>query len=192
MLLCPFLMKFLCFILTLIFINTAIAENFGSQTGLKLPRYVSLKSNDSNIRVGPSKNYPIRIKYISENFPLKIVEEHNDWRRIIDYENNQGWIHKSLIKRQRNAIIQSESNETIYIFNIPDGKVIGEIDLKLIVNLDKCKLRWCLITKNNHKGWINKKYLWGVEKDEEFNIGILQKFVDYYFRSLNILEKLLQ
>ena len=40
--------------------------NIGKETGLEIPRYVSLKSDDANIRVGPSKNYPIEIKYIKK------------------------------------------------------------------------------------------------------------------------------
>ena len=45
-------------------------------------RYVSLKSNDANIRVGPSINYPIVIKFIQHNYPLKILEEYDDWRKL--------------------------------------------------------------------------------------------------------------
>ena len=83
--------------------NYSFANNIGSETGLDLPRYVSLKSNDSNVRVGPSKNYPITLKYIINDYPLKIVEEYDDWRKIVDFENNLGWIHKSLIKGERNG-----------------------------------------------------------------------------------------
>ena len=33
----------------------------GSVTGLEIPRYVSLKSDEVNLRIGPSVNYPIKI-----------------------------------------------------------------------------------------------------------------------------------
>ena len=49
------------------FSNLILANSIGVETGLEVPRYVSLKSNDSNIRVGPSKNYPISIKYVVKN-----------------------------------------------------------------------------------------------------------------------------
>ena len=61
-------------------------SNIGIETGFELPRYVSLKSNESNLRVGPSKNYPISIKYVISNFPIQIIDEYKDWRKIIDFE----------------------------------------------------------------------------------------------------------
>ena len=46
-------MKFkIVFISMIIFCQVSNA-NVGKETGLEIPRYVSLKSNDANIRVGP-------------------------------------------------------------------------------------------------------------------------------------------
>ena len=168
--------------------NLCNANNIGSETGYELPRYVSLKSNESNLRVGPSKNYPIFIKYIKNNFPLKIIEEYGDWRKVTDLQNNKGWVHKSLIKGERNGIILSNNQNNIKIFNTVGGKVIGEISNGSIVLLLKCKSNWCLI-KKNYKGWVNKKYIWGVEEFEILNISFFQIFIDYYFKSINLLEK---
>ena len=173
------------------FSNLILANSIGVETGLEVPRYVSLKSNDSNIRVGPSKNYPIAIKYKINNFPIKIIEEYEDWRKIIDYEYNTGWIHKSLIKGDRSVIVISSNNKNIYIFNTIKGKKIGEVTEKTILNLHKCKINWCLVSKNNSKGWIEKKYLWGVKSNEIFNINIFQFFNDLLIISHNEIEKIL-
>ena len=56
-------MKIFFALFILFFYNISFA-NKGPVTGLDLPRFVSLKSDDSNVRVGPSKNYPILRKYI--------------------------------------------------------------------------------------------------------------------------------
>ena len=72
-------------IIILTFTKNSNAE-IGEETGLEIPRYISLKSNDANIRVGPSKNYPIVIKYINKKYPLKIIEEHKEWRRVVDFK----------------------------------------------------------------------------------------------------------
>ena len=96
-------------IIILLILTVALTQNshasLGEETGLKIPRYVSLKSNDANIRVGPSKNYPIVIKYIKKNYPLKIIEEYQDWRKVEDFNKNTGWIHKSLISGTRTGLI---------------------------------------------------------------------------------------
>ena len=68
-------MKFIISIILITFFSKICYAEIGKETGLEIPRYVSLKSNDANIRVGPSTNYPIAIKYIQKNYPLKILNK---------------------------------------------------------------------------------------------------------------------
>ena len=129
--------------------------NVGKETGLEIPRYVSLKSDDANIRVGPSKNYPIEIKYIKKNYPLKVLEEYEEWRKVEDFNKNIGWIHKSLISGIRTGIVLSNYNKNIKLLNTLDGNVIGEIGYGNIVFLEKCKIDWCLVSLGDFEGWID-------------------------------------
>ena len=177
------------FISIIIFSQVSNA-NIGKETGLEIPRYVSLKSDDANIRVGPSKNYPIEIKYIKKNYPLKVLEEYEDWRKVVDFKNNIGWIHKSLISGIRTGIVLSNDNKTIKLLNTLEGNIIGEIGKGNIVFLKKCKIDWCLVSSGNYKGWIDKKYIWGIKEKEIININFLQKFVDLYWNSINFLNRL--
>jgi len=85
----------------------------GSVTGLDIPRFVSLKSNDANIRVGPSVNYPIKLKYVFQNLPLEIIDEFDVWRKSRDHEGNIGWIHKSLIKGDRFILVNNNTNRDV-------------------------------------------------------------------------------
>ena len=179
----------IAFISIIIFSQICNAE-IGKETGLEIPRYISLKSNDANIRVGPSKNYPIEIKYIKKNYPLKVIEEYEEWRKVEDFKKNIGWIHKSLISGDRTGIILTKDNKNIELFNALNGNVIGEIGKGNIVNLEKCKIDWCLISINDYKGWIKKKYIWGVKEDEIIKINFLQKFEDLYWKSFNYLKKM--
>ena len=41
-----------------------LAENIGSDSGYKVPRFVTLKSDKVNLRVGSSTNYPIKLTNI--------------------------------------------------------------------------------------------------------------------------------
>ena len=177
------------FILIITFTQITNADT-GKETGLEIPRYVSLKSNEANIRVGPSKNYPIKIKYITKNYPLKVLEEYKEWRKIKDFKNNVGWIHKSLITGIRTGIILSKYDKNIKLLNTLNGIVIGEIGKGNIVYLEKCKIDWCLVSTENYKGWINKKYIWGVKEKEIIKITYLQRFEDLYWRSIIFLNRL--
>ena len=172
-------------------LNKSLASNIGKETGLEIPRYVSIKSDNANIRVGPSKNYPINIKYIIKNLPIKIIDEYNDWRKVEDFENNFGWIHKSLIKGERHGIIKPNETESIIIYNSSDGIPIGEINRGNIVKLKNCKIDWCYIIFERYKGWIKKKYIWGTKSDEVYNIGFFQPFFDYFWKSINFMNYLI-
>ena len=182
-------MQFVIVLISIIIFSQASNADIGKETGLEIPRYVSLKSNDANIRVGPSKNYPIEIKYIKKNYPLKVLEEYEEWRKVEDFKKNIGWIHKSLISGTRTGIVLSNDNKTIKLLNTLDGNVIGEIGKGNIVFLEKCKTDWCLVSSGNYKGWIDKKYIWGVKEKEIIKISFFQKFEDMYWKSLNYLNK---
>ena len=179
----------MAFILIIIFSQASNAD-IGKETGLEIPRYVSLKSNDANIRVGPSKNYPIEIKYIKKNYPLKVLEEYEEWRKVEDFKKNIGWIHKSLISGTRTGIVLSNDNKTIKLLNTLNGNIIGEIGSGNIVFLERCKIDWCLVSSANYKGWIDKKYIWGVKEKEIIKISFLQIFEDIYWKSVNSLKKI--
>ena len=180
---------FITLILIVVFCQVSNAD-IGKETGLEIPRYVSLKSDDANIRVGPSKNYPIEIKYIKKNYPLKVLEEYEEWRKVEDFKKNIGWIHKSLISGTRTGIVLSNDNKTIKLLNTLNGNLIGEIGSGNIVFLERCKIDWCLVSSVNYKGWIDKKYIWGVKEKEIINISFFQKFKDLYWKSVNSLKKI--
>ena len=149
-------MKFIPLIFFLCFSLNLYGKN-GQVTGLEIPRFVSLKSNDVNIRVGPSINYPIKLKYVYQNLPLEIIDEFDVWRKSRDHEGNIGWVHKSLIKGERHILIDNKINKDIKLFSRPNGKVIGLIKIKNVLELESCILKWCKVGKDSIRGWVLKK-----------------------------------
>ena len=158
------------------------ANDIGLETGYKIPRFVSLKSNDVNLRIGSSTNYPIVLKYIIKNLPVEIIDEYDQWRKIIDIEGNYGWVHKNLIQGERFAIIKQSYNEALQIKNKPQGKVIGTIGKNNIVKINKCFLDWCSISYEDKKGWVKKNNLWGVYKYEKINIPFYQPLINQIWK----------
>ena len=60
--------------------------------------FLSLKKNKVNVRYGPSFNSPVKFVYKKINLPIKQIDKKENWRRIIDFKNNSGWIHWSQLK----------------------------------------------------------------------------------------------
>jgi len=70
------MLKMFLIYLVIIYTPSAYTEILGSETGLKIPRFVSLKTNNSNLRIGPGENYPIKLKYIVANTPMEVIDEY--------------------------------------------------------------------------------------------------------------------
>ena len=154
-------------------------ENF---TGLKIPRFVSTKTDESNLRVGAGKKYPKILTYNKKNFPLEIIGEYHEWRNIKDFEGNVGWLHERLLKGNRYAIINPPYEEPTHILEKPEGKIIGKIGKRNIVKVNRCLKNWCYIMFEKNKGWITKNNLWGTYEDEVFNIPFYQFFINLYWK----------
>ena len=125
------------------------------------------------------------MKYITTNLPLEIKEEYKKWRKVSDYEGNQGWVHESLIKGDRYAIIHQAYNEPIQVYNKPQGKIIGKFGKNNIVKINECLLNWCLVSKSKNTGWVIKKNLWGIYNDEKINIPFYHPLRQIIWKLLN-------
>ena len=162
--------------------NTSYSNEIGQVTGYKIPRFVSLKSDDINLRIGSSTNYPIILKYVTKNMPVEITDEYERWRKIRDKEGNEGWIYGDLLKGDRFAIIIKNNKSNIYVFSKPDGVPIGEIGKLNIVTIKVCLKKWCKIKFDRHKGWVNKKNLWGIYKNETINVPFYQPLINLIWK----------
>ena len=175
----------LIFIVFFVCISFDLYGKTGSVTGLEIPRFVSLKSNDVNLRVGPSTNYPIRLKYITQNLPVEIIDEFDVWRQARDHNGTIGWLHKSLIKGERFILTGYKNEKEINLYNRPNGKIIGIIKKNNILDLEICLINWCKVSQNKIKGWLLKKNVWGVYDFEIYNTKFYQPIINQYWTILN-------
>jgi SH3-like domain-containing protein len=157
----------------------------GSVTGLEIPRFVSLKSNEVNLRVGPSTNYPIELMYVTKNLPVEIIDEFDAWRKIKDHRGTIGWLHKSLIQGERFALTGYKNNNDVFLYNRPNGSIIGAIKKNNILDLKRCVLHWCKLSHKNINYWVLKKNIWGIYEIEIYNNKFYQPILNLYWRTLN-------
>ena len=157
-------MKILITVLfTLICFN--IYAKKGPVTNLELPRFVSLKVNEANVRRGPSLSHKIDWIYKRQNMPLEIYAEYENWRRVRDFEGFGGWIHYTLLSGVRYVLIKNELQE-IRLLPSKGAQVIAKIPQHNIAALDKCIREWCKIADDGYKGWVLKSGIWGVYESE--------------------------
>ena len=61
-------------------------------SGLPVPRYVTLKFNEVNMRAGPGREYPVLWSYSKTGLPLLVEAEFGVWRKVVDQEGTTGWM----------------------------------------------------------------------------------------------------
>ncbi|MEM9435528.1 MAG: SH3 domain-containing protein [Pseudomonadota bacterium] len=147
--------------------GTAVAEEMklGSVTNFPIPRYVSMKATEANIRRGPSLSHRIDWVYKRRDMPLRVTAEHGHWRRVQDRDGQGGWIHYSLISGTRTVIVEEDM---LALFPRPEaeGQVVARLEIGVVARLGKCTEMWCRVTAGGYRGWAPKTSLWGVHADE--------------------------
>jgi SH3-like domain-containing protein len=152
----------------------AAAQNPIRGTGLPLPRFVSLKSDDVNVRRGPGQEYDIAFTFVKAGLPVEITQEFDNWRKIRDSEGAEGWVFHSLLSGKRTALVApweiGGANEPYAAHADPDpaSAVLAYLTPKVVAEVEECRGAWCLVSGRGYRGWIEQEKLWGVYPNEEF------------------------
>ena len=122
--------------------------------------FVSLKKDKVNVRYGPSFDSDIKYVYKKIHLPLKQIDEKENFRRILDFKNNSGWIHISQLKKSNSVIATKDK----VLFKQPTSftKPIAQIKEGRLLIVENCEKNWCKITSKEFKGWIKKENIWGL------------------------------
>tara|TARA_B100001121_G_C18297425_1_gene438141 strand:+ start:49 stop:492 length:444 start_codon:yes stop_codon:yes gene_type:complete len=121
--------------------------------------FLSLKKNKVYVRYGPSLQSPIKYVYKKINFPIKQIDKKENFRRIIDFKNNSGWIHLSQLKKV-NSIIPLES-KILFSKASHFSKPLAKIMKGRVLILKKCKGDWCKVKTEEYRGWVTMENTWG-------------------------------
>jgi SH3-like domain-containing protein len=125
--------------------------------------FVSLKSSEINLRVGPGKEYPVSWTFLKARLPVMLIAEFNEWKKIKFIDETEGWVHQNMISRKNTAIVISPY--TILYKYASDAQPIAKIEKDVIVMVMKKDKDWIKVEVNKIKGWIKKQDLWGINED---------------------------
>lgn len=152
------------------FLLLILLFSFNASAGAPESYYASIKSDEANVRSGPSVKYPINWQYQKSGWPVKVTASFNQWSKISDINGEAGWIHESMITRKRRVVVQAENNGVQQIYRLPlnSSSLVMIAENGVVADLLECKKNWCKIEKDDLKGWILAKYLWGVDANEEY------------------------
>ena len=142
----------------------------GSVTGLPLPRFAALRSDDVNLRAGPGTRYPIDWVYRRRNLPVEIVREFDVWRLVRDAEGTEGWVHQATLTGRRSFLVIGTEHR---LRAAPDdtAAAIARLAPGVVGRLLHCAANspWCEAQVKGYHGFLRREDFWGSFPGEAVN-----------------------
>lgn len=124
-----------------------------------LAERLAVSASEANIRSGPGTNYNVMWK-VERYFPLLIIDKSGKWYQFKDFQDDKGWVHKSLVSKIPTVITKKDNcnirsgpgtNHSI-LFTVEEG-----IPFKIL----KREGSWIHIEHSDgDQGWIHKALVW--------------------------------
>ena len=134
----------------------------GTSTGLPVPRFISLRTNDVNMRVGPGFQYPIKWVYKRRGLPIEVQREFDVWRLVLTPDGGRGWVHEETTSGIRTFIVIGGDH---ILRERPDDKSRALAVLKegVIGAIRRCKANdpWCAVKVDGRTGYLPRSDFWG-------------------------------
>lgn len=147
----------------------------GPVTGFPLPRFVSIRPSEANVRVGPGGAYNIRWTFKRSGLPVEITAEFGNWRKIRDMDGDEGWIRHDLLTGRRTAVVAPWSEgDPVPARRSPnqDASTRFLLEPGVLAELIECDGQWCELTSTDAniawRGYVRQTALWGAYPDEAF------------------------
>ena len=142
-----------------------------THSGLRLPRWVSLKYDKVNGRKGPGKNYPHLWTFARKGAPVIVVNEMDHWRKIRDIEGGESWVRSVALSGQSMAIVTRKT--PLLKSKKANSRRLAELEPNVLLNIEDCDQDFCRVEidletpkgkKSGPKGYVRLIDIWGRQK----------------------------
>lgn len=134
-------------------------------SGLPVPRFVSLRSDQVNIRTGPGARYPIEWVFRRRAMPVEIVAEFDTWRKIRDRDGTEGWVHQSMVSGRRMLVVQGGERKLRREAD-DQARIVARLADGVVARVRSCRAGWCRIEAGGYTGWLREGEYWGAYPNE--------------------------
>ena len=139
----------------------------GTTTGLPLPRFVSLRTDEVNFRAGPGTQYPIEWVYERRGLPVEIEREFEVWRLVRDPDGIKGWVHQATLVGERGFIVTG-AQHTMRDEASASAAPVAILKPGVVGRIKSCaaKADWCAVRVGKYRGFLQRDAFWGAAPDE--------------------------
>lgn len=147
------------------------ARKKGQVTGLPLPRFVSLKADEVNVRRGPAWDQGIAWVFRRAGLPVEVIAEFDVWRQVRDSEGGTGWVVGTLLSGRRTVLIAPWKPNGQPIDLHAEASRSSAVSAKLspgvLGDVSDCDGQWCRITAGSVSGYLSQDLVWGAYPGEK-------------------------
>jgi SH3-like domain-containing protein len=138
-------------------------QHLGSSTCLPVPRFVSLRADAVNLRVGPGDQYPIEWVYHRVGLPVEVLREFDVWRLVVDADGTEGWMHEATLIDTRHFVIRGQSAVTLFRSPSDQSNPAAQLMPGVIGLIQRCDAGadWCRVRVGHVGGWLERAAFWG-------------------------------
>ena len=150
--------------------STTGAQTATGQSGLPLPRFVSLKADKVNVRKGPSSDHDVAWVFQRKGLPVEIIAEFENWRRVRDSDGEEGWILQSMLSGKRTAVVAPWRNGQplpLFSSSSESSSVVARLESGVLGSVKTCDGMWCELDAGGYDGYAKQDLLWGVYPGEQ-------------------------
>jgi len=128
----------------------------------EVPRFVSLRADEINVRAGPGVQYPIAWVFVRRGLPVEVVAEFELWRKVRDRDGAEGWVHRSLLSGKRSVVVRGKTIGVLFKDAGSNSVPVARVEPGVVADIVKCAEGWCRVEVAGIRGWIERSRLWGV------------------------------
>ena len=149
-------------------VKPPIPPDQGTVTGLHLPRYASLKTDDVNMRTGPGGRYPVTWTYKRRELPVRIEREFDVWRLVEDMDGTKGWVHQATLTGRRTFVITGADPRTLRADRSDSASAVAILKPGVVGRIKSCDANapWCAVQVGDYRGFLARADFWGTDAGE--------------------------
>ena len=121
---------------------------------------LAVVADKANIRSGPGTNHAV-LWSVGKYYPVDTIKKSGNWYKIKDFEDDQGWVYHTLVKKIPAVIVK------VPLANVREGastqtRVLFQAEKGVSFKRLSVKGKWIKVQHADGEiGWLHQSLIWG-------------------------------
>ncbi|MEM7779029.1 MAG: SH3 domain-containing protein [Pseudomonadota bacterium] len=132
----------------------------------EMPHWRTLRFDEVNMRVGPSREYKIEWVYKREGLPVVVLRQRDGWLYVRDHEGTLGWVAASQTTSRLGGMIMGDGLADLRAEPSATSEIKWRAQPGVVGRINECTQDHCELDVEGRIGWVAIDRLWGVGEIE--------------------------